>query len=175
MLESVKISRRQSEIRQALAGLVGKATPTEEDTRQMEVLDTEYRTNETRYRAALVAEDTERREAKDELETRSDREWAEMIGRFEMRQVALALDEGRALDGVTAEIVEEMRGKGGYRGIPVPWAALELERRAGETVASGTPGPIAVLPIIDRLFPASAAARMGARWSRSTRAPTNIR
>lgn len=160
MLESVKISRRQSEIRQALAGLVGKATPTEDETRQMEGLDGEYRQNETRYRAALIAEDTERREAKDELETRGDREWSDLIGKFELRQVALALDEGAALSGPTSEIVAELRGKGGYRGIPVPWMALE--RRTGETVASGTPDPIRTMPIIDRIFADSAAVRMGA-------------
>ncbi|WP_244500341.1 phage major capsid protein [Methyloceanibacter methanicus] len=54
-----------------------------------------------------------------------------------------------------------MRGEGGYRGIPVPW--LALERRAGETVAAGTPDPITTRPIIDRLFPDSVAARMGAQ------------
>jgi HK97 family phage major capsid protein len=159
MLESVKISRRQSEIRQALAGMVGKADLTEDETRSMDDLDKEYRGNESKYRAALIVEDEERREAKDDLETRSDKDYAELIDKFELRQVALALDEGRPLDGATAEVVEEMRSKGGYRGVPVPW--LALERRSGETVASGTPDPIQTRPIIDRLFPDSVAARMG--------------
>jgi HK97 family phage major capsid protein len=159
MLESVKISRRQSEIRQSLAGLVGKSDASEDEIRSMETLDKEYRSNETRYRAALIAEDTERREAKGELETRGSNEWNELVGKFEMRQIVLALDEGRALDGPTAEIVSEMRSKGGYRGIPVPWGALE--RRAGETVASGIFDPKQVRPVIDRLFPDSVAARMG--------------
>lgn len=159
MLDSVKIQRRQSEIRQELATLAGKDEPSEDEVRSMDTLDKEYRQNETRYRAALIAEDEERREAKDELETRDGREWAEMMGRFELRQVALALDEGRQLDGETAEIVSELRGNGGYRGIPVPWAALEV--RAGETVASGTPDPLSTRPIIDRLFPASVASAMG--------------
>ena len=127
----------------------------------MESLDAEYRQNETKYRAALISEDTERREAGKELETRSGNEWADLVGKFEMRQVALALDEGRALDGATAEVVQELRSKGGYRGMPVPWQALEL--RAGETVASGTPDPLQTRPIIDRLFPDSVAARMGAQ------------
>ncbi|ORE88176.1 phage major capsid protein [Aurantimonas sp. 22II-16-19i] len=161
MLDSVRIQRRQSEIRQALAGVVGKDSPTDDETRSMETLDAEYRTNETRYRAALVAEDAERRDAKGELETRSERDFSEMIGKFELRQVALALDEGRQLDGATAEVVAEMRSHGGYRGIPVPWMALE--RRAGETVASGAPDPITTRPIIDRLFPDSVASRMGAQ------------
>lgn len=160
MLNSVKISHRQSEIRQSLAALVGKTELTDDETRSMESLDNEYRQNETKYRAALISEDEERREAGKELETRSDREWSNLMAGFEMRQVALALDEGRALNGRTAEIVSELRSKGGYRGMPVPWEALEM--RAGETVASGTPDPIRTMPIIDRLFASSVAAQMGA-------------
>ena len=45
MLESVKIQRRQSEIRQALAELVGKESPSEDETRSMGALDSEYRAN----------------------------------------------------------------------------------------------------------------------------------
>lgn len=159
MLESVKIARRQSEIRQQLAALVGKEKPTDDEVRQVEALDAEYRTNEVRYRAALIAEDTERREAGADLETRSDREFAELLSRFELRQVALNLHEGRALEGATAEVVQELRSAGGFRGVPVPWGALEMRN----TVAAGTPDPITTQPIIDRLFPASVAGRMGAQ------------
>lgn len=159
MLESKKLELRRSEIRQELATLAAKPEPTEDEVRSMESLDKEYRTAETRYRAALVAEDEERREAGGELETRDGREWADMLGRFELRQVAAALDHGHQIDGETAEIVQELRSQGAYQGIPVPWQALE--RRAGETVASGTPDPMQTRPIIDRLFPQSVASRMG--------------
>jgi HK97 family phage major capsid protein len=161
MLESVKIARRQSEIRQKLAGLAGKEQPTEDETKEMDTLDKEYQTNETRFRAALTAENVERRAAGAELETRTDRQFADLVAGFEMRQVALHLDEGRALTGQTAEVVQELRSQGGYRGTPVPLMALE--QRAGETVAAGTPDPIQTRPIIDRLFPASVAAQMGAQ------------
>ncbi|MEM9966481.1 MAG: phage major capsid protein [Pseudomonadota bacterium] len=161
MLESLKITRRQSEIRQELASLVGKTDPTEDETRSMETLDAEYRTNETRFRAALVAEDEERREAGAELETRSDTEWAEMATKFEVRQVAMALDEGRKLDGATAEMVEELRNAGGFQGIPVPLEALET--RAGETLAGGVPDPIRTMPTIERIFAGSSATQMGSR------------
>ncbi|SEG02928.1 phage major capsid family protein [Jhaorihella thermophila] len=162
MLESVKIQRRQSEIRQALAELVGKEKPTEDETRQMDELDREYRANETRYRAALIAEDQERREAGADLETREGKEWSDLVSRYEIRQAVMAFaEEGRALDGATAEVVAEMRAQGGYRGIPVPFEALEA--RAGETVASGTPDPIQTQPIIDRLFADSVAVQMGAQ------------
>jgi hypothetical protein len=80
-----------------------------------------------------------------------------------MRQVALFFSEGRELDGATKEVVSELRGQGGYRGCPVPLEAFALERRAGETVASGTPDPKMTAPIIDRIFADSAAMRMGAR------------
>lgn len=159
MLNSVKITRRQSEIRQNLAELVGKDKPTEDETRQMGALDTEFQSNEIRFRAALTAEGEERQAAGAELETRSDREFAEMMGKFELRQVAFAIDEGRALDGATAEIVAEMRNAGGYQGFPIPYAALE--QRAGETIASGVPDPKTIKPIINRVFPNSVAERLG--------------
>lgn len=161
MLASKRLELRRSEIRQSLAELANIENPSEDETRKMADLDAEYRSKETQYRAALIAEDDERRDAGAELETRSAREWSEIMAGFELRQVALALDEGRNLEGQTAEIVSELRSKGGYRGMPVPLEALET--RAGETVASGTPDPIRTAPIIDRLFPASAAARMGAQ------------
>lgn len=159
MLDSVKIARRQSEIRQNLSTLVGKSDATADEVRSMETFDTEYRTNETRYRAALIAEDTERREAGADLETRSDRESAELIGRFELRQIVAAMNAGHTLTGQTAEVVEELRSAGGFKGYPVPWAALEQRN----TVASGTPNPLTTMPIIDRLFPESVAGRMGAQ------------
>ena len=159
MLDSLKITRRQSEIRQALAGLVGKEKPSDDEVRNIDAMDLEFRQNETRFRGALIAEDTERRDAGKELETRSDTEWSSLVAGFEMRQVALNLDEGRALDGKTAEIVTELRSKGGFRGIPVPWQALETRN----TVASGVFDPKITKPTIDRLFPDSVAAKMGAQ------------
>ncbi|MEQ9673176.1 MAG: phage major capsid protein [Roseovarius indicus] len=150
---------RRSELRQDLAALAAKADPSEDEVRKMEEGDKEYRTLEARYRAALVSEDEERREAGKDLETRSEREWSDLLGRFEVRQVAMALDHGHLIDGETAEIVQELRSQGTYQGVPVPWQALE--QRAGETIASGTPDPVQTRPIIDRLFPQSVAGRMG--------------
>src|SRR3546814_12818989 len=113
MLESVKIKRRQSEIRSALSELVGKDKPTEDETRSMETLDAEYRQNEVRYRAALIAEDTERRDAGEELATRGDREYADLLRRFEVRPVALHYDEGRQLGGPTPDTTRVAKGKRG--------------------------------------------------------------
>ncbi|WP_299553197.1 phage major capsid protein [uncultured Tateyamaria sp.] len=159
MLLSKKLELRRSEIRQSLAELANIESPSADETRKMTELDAEYRAKEVQYRAALIAEDEERREAGAELETRSDNEWSTLIGGFEMRQVALALKEGRALDGQTAEVVTELRSQGGFTGVPVPIEALEVRN----TVAAGTPDPIATRPIIDRLFPDSVASRIGAQ------------
>ena len=161
MLNSSKIARRQSEIRQSLAEMVGKDELTDDETRSMEGLDTEYRQNEAKYRAALIAEDDERRDAGAELESREAGEWSKLVSNFELRQAALHLDEGRPLDGATAEVVQELRSHGGYRGVPIPFDALE--QRAGETTASGVPDPVTTKPIIDRLFPQSVAGAMGAQ------------
>ena len=157
MLDSVKIQRRQSEIRQSLAELVGKETPTEDETRQMGELDTEYRQNETRYRAALIAEDEERREAGADLETREGKQWADLVGAFEVRQIVAALDHGHQMTAQTAEVVAEMRAQGQYQGIPMPLEALEQRN----TVSGDLVDPKATRPIFDRLFPASVAARLG--------------
>ena len=161
MLESKRIELRRSEVRQQLAALAAKTEPTDDELRSMGALDKEYGVLEQRLRASLIAEDTERRDAGKDLETRDGKQWGELIGQFQMRQVVLALDEGAALSGPTLEVVQELRNKGGYRGIPVPW--LAFERRVGETVASGVPDPKETRPIIDRLFPASVAGRMGAQ------------
>ena len=137
--------------------MVGKETPTEDETRQMGALDTEYRQNETRYRAALIAEDTERREAGAELETREGRQWADLLAGFEVRQIVAALDHGHQMTGQTAEVVAEMRAQGQYQGIPMPLEALEQRN----TVSGDLVDPKATRPIFDRLFPASVAARLG--------------
>ncbi|SEP61932.1 phage major capsid protein [Thalassovita taeanensis] len=161
MLTSKKLELRRSEIRQSLAELANIETPSEDEVRKMGQLDSEYRAKESQFRAALVAEDEERKEAGAELETRSEAEWANMASQFEVRQVALALDEGRKLDGATAEMVQELRNAGGFQGIPVPLEALET--RAGETIAGGVPDPMRTMPTIDRIFAGSSATQMGCR------------
>ena len=162
MLDSVRLQRRQSEIRQSLAELAGAETLTDETRAKIDSLDREYQDGERRYRAALIAEDTERREAGADLETRSGRQWDDLVAGFEMRQIVAALEEGRSLSGQTAEIVSEMRAQGGYRGFPIPLAALEQrELVAGTTTSADVPKPVTIRPLIDRIFPASVASRLG--------------
>ena len=157
MLNSVKLAKRQSEIRQALAELSGADTLTDETRSKIDALDQEYQDGERKYRAALISEDTERREAGAELETREGKQWADLVGAFEVRQIAAALDHGHQLTGQTAEVVAEMRAQGQYQGIPMPLEALEQRN----TVSGGIADPKRTLGIFDRLFPASVAARLG--------------
>lgn len=158
MLESVKIMSRQSEIRSANAELAAIGAPSDEQIAKMDELTREYRSNETRYRAALVAEDEERRAADYELETRDVSEWSKLIDEFEVRQAVAALTEdGAQLTGATAEVVTELRSQGVYQGVPVPLEALEVRN----TIAADLPNQVQIRPIIDRLFPQSVAARMG--------------
>lgn len=161
MLKSQELQRRQSEVREELSGLAANDTLTDEQRSKMTALDGEYRDNEAKYRAALISEDEQREQAGRELETREGKQWDDLVGQFELRQVALNLDEGRAIDGATAEVVQEMRSQGGYQGCPVPLQALEM--RAGETVSTNTPDPVSTANIIGRLFPQSVAAAMGTR------------
>ena len=141
MLDSVKIARRQSEIRQALAEprREGHARPRTKPA-PWRRWTREYRTNETRFRAALVAEDSERRDAGGELETRDGRELAELDRR--LRAAAGGAGARRGPRRSTARPPRwwpSCARAGGYRGIPVPWAALE--RRAGETDRLGHARP----------------------------------
>jgi HK97 family phage major capsid protein len=161
MLQSKKLELRRSNIREEIAVLAGKESRDENENRALDNLETEYGDNERSYRGFLVSEDSERTAAGEELEGRSDQEFSQLIDAFELRQVCLALDEGAVLSGQTAEVVTELRSQNGFQGVPVPWEALE--QRAGETVAPGTPDPRVTKGIIDRLFPASVAARMGAQ------------
>lgn len=158
MLLSQKIARRQSEIREKLASLAGVDSPTLEQRSELGALDAEYGVNEQRYRAALIGEDTERRQADNAMDGQKN-DWGKLVDQFELRQAVAFLDEGRALAGATAEVVQEMRSKGGYQGVPIPLEALE--QRAGETVAGSVVNPVDFKPIIARLFPDSMAARMG--------------
>lgn len=159
MLLSQTIQRRQSEIRQQLAHVAAIEQPNDEQRSQLAALDTEYQTNESRFRAALISEDTERRAADAEMGGEKRDEWSSLVQKYEVRQVIQHFDEGAALNGATAEVVQELRSAGGFRGIPLPLEALE--QRAGETIAASIVNPVSYQSIIQRLFPQSVAARMG--------------
>lgn len=166
MLESRKIELRRSEIRQQLAELSAKPEPTEEEVRSMESLDGEYRTAEVRFRAAVVSEDEERKEAGTELETREGKEWAKLELEYEVRQAIVNVQDGTPMQGVNAEIDQEFRSKFNPEGPMIPVAALlnPLEVRAGETTSSTVPDPIRTRSPIDLLYAPTAANAMGVQF-----------
>ncbi|ATQ67712.1 MULTISPECIES: phage major capsid protein [Methylosinus] len=135
----------------------------EESRTRFDALDKEVRTLDGDILRAEKFAEYERRYAPGKIiasPDRGEREYADLVGKFELRQAVSYLDEGRALTGATAEVVTELRNRGGYRGVPIPWGVLE--KRSGETVGSGVPNPVRTMPIIDRLFAEAAAVRMGA-------------
>ncbi|ROO25556.1 hypothetical protein SAOR_12040 [Salinisphaera orenii MK-B5] len=162
MLESAKIAKRQSEIRANLAELAANEAPNEDEQRSLKDLNREYQVNESRYQAAITAEDAERRDAGADLETREGSEWDALVDQFEVRSVFanLASGENSPLSGATREVVDEMRSHGAYTGTPVPWEALE-QRDA--TTSTTVPDPVRTQNIIDALFPGSVMGQMGAR------------
>ena len=137
MLESAKITKRQSEIRANLAELAANEAPNEDEQRSLKDLNREYQVNESRYQAAITAEDAERRDAGADLETREGSEWDALVDQFEVRSVFanLASGENSPLSGATREVVDEMRSHGSYTGTPVPWEALE-QRDATTRISS---------------------------------------
>jgi HK97 family phage major capsid protein len=163
MLQSAIISTRQSKIREELAALSAKEKPEQAEVEAMASFESEYSSNEKRFRAALISEDQQRKAGGLELETREDRKWSELVGQYELAQVIDHYNERRALSGATLEVVTEMRSKQSYAGIPVPLEALEI--RVGETIASGVVTmPKYVAPIIDRIFASTVAGRLGLQF-----------
>jgi HK97 family phage major capsid protein len=165
MLLSTTISRKQSELRQELAGLAGKESPEQAELDRMSAIDKEYQNNEVRLRSALLSESTELEKARGELETRETKEWSSLLDHFEIRQAVLyQTEKNYQLSGETAEVISELHSRAkaanqNIRGVMIPLESLQI--RAGETVASGTPTPKFVAPIIQRLFPQSVAALVG--------------
>jgi hypothetical protein len=105
--------RRQSAIREELAGLVQKDSPTDDEQRSIDRLGEEYTANEKRYRGALITEEIERAKVGAQLETRETRAWGDLVNQFELSQiVAFNPEKGCVLSGATAEVVSETRSWG---------------------------------------------------------------
>lgn len=161
MLESVKIARRLSEVREKANVLSAVENPTDDQVTEMRGIEKDYPALEVQYRTALLAESSERQQHEKDFETREGTEWAKLVSGFEIRQAVGALDTGEQLRGQTLEAVQEMRSRGQFQGVPIPYAALCLEKRAGETIASGTPNPVTTMNYVDRLFAETVFAKMG--------------
>jgi HK97 family phage major capsid protein len=157
MLLSQKIARRQSEIREKLAGLAGIDAPTVEQRSELAALDTEYGTNETRYRAALISEDTERRAASDALESRATGGIADLEKRVSVLRVVQAAIAGRQLDGAEREYHQEAERRSGQaaQGAYIPLNAMEkrinLTTTAGDLIPTDHRADLYIGPLRDSL------------------------
>ena len=173
MLESQKLTLRASEIRQRLNEIAGLADDavTPEIRGECDKLTEEYGTVETRTRAAIIAEDGERKAAETrggaedaDAETRAlrDLQGRASFGRF-LRHFA----DGERLTGPEKELAE-------HRGLDdspnrVPFDALLPPAGAGRaelradavTPAPATGNPTNQAEILQRVFARSATAALG--------------
>ena len=154
MLDSVKIARRQSEIRQALAGLVGKDTPSEDETRSMETLDSEYRTerNPLPRRAGRRGQRAARGQAPS-WRPATDGQWADLVRR--LRAAAGGAGRSTRAEPPTAGRPRWCRrcaATGGYRGVPGAVAGAGTALGRDHRLAACF-DPMQMRPVIDRLFP----------------------
>ena len=142
-----KIQLRQSEVRSAMSTLLDKAERSDEDRAQLDKLSNEAKAIEIDLRAAVTLESVEERQEP------QAREWADVMGRFDLAEMFSNVMESREQSGPIAEIQTE-RGLGS-RGFPTQ---LLMEKRAV------TPAPTDVgqtqAMIEGYVFPQSVAAFM---------------
>ena len=173
MLTSQKLTVRASEIRSRLneiAGLDGEAMTPEIRT-ECDKLTGEYSGVETQLRAAIIAEDGERKAAETRLdpdapdaETRALRD---LQGRATFGRYLAAYGNQETLTGAEKELAEH-RGLS-TAGNVVPWDAMlpppgarGVELRADAvTPAPGSGNPVNQSEIIQRVFARAAVARLG--------------
>ena len=164
-----KLQLKQSEIRERLAALLGKADKTDEERAELRTLTTRAQEIETEIRAAMILDvdpeenRIERRETQEELELRQLQEGVR-LGAYLQR-----VTENRVLDGREAELNQQL----GLGDNDVPFAAIapppveRRERIADIETRAVTPAPGDVgatqAAILGRVFASTAAQFLGVR------------
>lgn len=152
MLTSQRLSLRSSEVRQRLNELANLDKLSEEDRSECDTLTAELSDIETRYRAALLAEDrSDEAPDPDRVELRSNVKVGDYLAALKGRQ---------NLAGAAGELNAELKLAGNH----IPFEALETrsaEDRAD--MASGAPATVGVnlRPIAPFVFAASVAPMLG--------------
>ena len=129
MRRSVKMTLRMSEIRQKLNELLAIEERSADQTSEMETLTGEAQRLEPELRAALVAEESEQRQAAENFQDGQrpeDRELRSLIDGARLADVVEGVVERRATDGRTAEL----QGHLGLHSGQVPLELLRIEDRA---------------------------------------------
>ena len=162
MLRSQRAAMRLSSIREKLNRLLGIEKRDEAQEKELGDLTESYPGVEREYRAALVAEDTERSEVEaSATATAPDGESVERAGllrRAEVRNFLQAATAGRPVDGVEAELQAAFQVDGAHA---FPLDLLRLEERVDAdagTPSSGTPTTHRFYPSV---FSAGALAFLG--------------
>ena len=168
MTDSQRLQVRASEIRTRLNDIAGLPDDglTDEIRAETDRLTAEYRDVETRIRAALVAEDGERKAADERLNDGAPdaetRELRALQGRISIGRFLSAFGNQTPVDGAEREICE-------HRGITtagnvLPWDALlpPTETRADvATVAPASGNPVNQHEILPRVFATASVSRLG--------------
>ena len=159
MTESQKVALRLSEIRKRMAELGAVEQPTEEQSKEISELRTEYGTLETRAQALLVAEGGEVEETTEETgEDAEARELRELIGAADVGEIFAATVEHRATDGQAAELQQHFS-------LAANMIPLELVRDPEVEQRAVTPAPTdtgaSQRPIVQPVFATGDAAYLG--------------
>ena len=164
MTQSQKLALKLSETRQKINELlaVNETELTDEQRSELSTLTADYPQTEERYRAALIAEETEAQDGGGAGDDEA-RELAELESRSSVGDIfAHALGIAQ-IDGATAELQTEL----GLHSNQVPLALIRQRQAPGERVEARavTPAPDNVgtnqAEIIPAVFPAGAAAFLG--------------
>lgn len=156
MTQAQKLELRRSEVRERLAeiaGLEGEAF-TEEIEAESKALQTEYRTLESRARAALIAESAEESKALAEAEGGEGREYRELVGRADLGALIAGVIEGRSQDGAVKELQEHCKVGGNQ----VP---LDMLREVRDVTPAPAQTGQSQAEILQPVYARSAAAFLG--------------
>ena len=177
MLKSQEIMLAQSKRRERMADLQKAGDLNEEGRTELRSLTDAYSGAEIEYRAAVVLEDAERATIK--TEDRAETDFARECRSFSLSSLIGAITDGKAITGREAEVSAELEQRSGAAqkgGILVPWDALApMETRADavtDTTADSNLTQRPVMPPLERLFEASAAAAFGFRAVQITGRPS---
>ena len=164
MMQSQTMTLRASVIREKLNELSGTETLTDDQRAEVDTLSTEYRSVESKRRAAIVAEDLEAESAKDEsgeIEDAETRERRELRGKSRVSDFVTAALTGRGVTGASGEYAAAV----GCAGL-LPLDLLDSPEAREVEMRAVTPGPSAetvtsTRPTVPYAFSRTDAAALG--------------
>lgn len=155
MTNSQRLTIKSIELRAKLNELAGLDDLDAEQRASLDSVTTEYQTNESQLKVALLAEDAEETRALAESPDTGKRERAQLIGRANVGMIFDAALEQRQTDGAERELQTEY----GLQANQIPLAMLEVRATAtANAPANVGQNQAEIVPVV---FPQSAAAFLG--------------